>query len=154
VSFGCTKFFIQVDTDDRRFSCGLQVERGFLRPPAGMKACRLRSDWDWHRLVAGLAPRTPLMKELARLAADGFEVHAGSWRDAHIFTGPKLPPAKRLREAVEAAGPSEWCGFQVYYALTEEEVKTTSGPELVDVMLAVFDEVAPVVSLCSQVALR
>src|SRR5215472_9504580 len=30
VSFGCSKFFLSVDTDEGLFKCGLQVERGFL----------------------------------------------------------------------------------------------------------------------------
>jgi hypothetical protein len=153
VSFGCSKFFVSVETDERRFKCGMQVERGYLRPPAGFKECRLRSDWDWHRLLAGLEPRTPLARELARLVADGFEIHAGSWRDPHVFTGPRLAPPRRIREKVQQAAGGDWCGFQVYYALDEDAVRATPGAELVEVMFAVFDEVAPVLNLCSQVPL-
>jgi hypothetical protein len=154
VSFGCSKFFVSVDTDDRRFTCGMQVERGYLRPPAGFAACRLRSDWDWHRLLAGLEPRRPLVRELARLAADGFEIHAGSWRDPHVFAGPRLPPAHQIKARLLEAAGRHWCGFQVYYALGEDEVRSTPGPELVEVMFAVFGEVAPLLSLCSQVSLN
>jgi len=153
VSFGCSKFFVSLDTDERRFKCGMQVERGYVRPPAGFAACRLRSDWDWHRLLAGLEPRRPLARELARLAGDGFEIHAGSWRDPHVFTGPRLAPAHRVKERLLQASGRDWCGFQVYYALGEDEVRSTPGTELVDVMFAVFDEVAPALTLCSQVPL-
>lgn len=153
VSFGCSKFFIEVDTGERRFKCGMQVERGYLRPPSGFTACRLRSDWDWHRLVAGLSPRTPLMRELSRLKSEGFEIHAGSWSDASVFAGPRLPAARRIAEVLSAAPASRWCGFQLYYALGEDDVRVTPGAELVDAMFAVFDEVARVMSLCSQVPL-
>ncbi len=151
VSFGCSKFFIEMDTDERRFKCGMQVERGYLRAPAQMRACRLASDWDWHRLLAGLRPRTRLMAELRRLARDGFEIHAGSWSDPHVFTSSRLPSARQIAEALRRAPASEWCGFQVYYPLGEDDVRSIAGPELVEVMLSVFDEVAPALSWCSQV---
>jgi hypothetical protein len=153
VSFGCTKFFISIETDERRFKCGMQVERGYLRAPSGFRECRLRADWDWHRLLAGLSPRAPLFAELKRLTADGFEIHAGSWADPHVFTG-RLPPAARIASLLEAAPGSQWCGFQVYYPLTEEEVRALPRSEAVDVMFAVFDEVSRAVSLCSQVPLH
>jgi hypothetical protein len=154
VSFGCSKFFVTVDTDERRFKCGMQIERGYLRAPSGFRECRLRSDWDWHRLLAGLKPRSALVRELTRLAADGFEIQAGSWSDPRLFAGARLPAPSRIKEVLERAPGSEWCGLQVYYPLGEEEVRATPGPELVDVMFAVFDEVAPALSLCSQVPLE
>ncbi|MBP1636976.1 MAG: hypothetical protein H6Q10_3550 [Acidobacteria bacterium] len=153
VSFGCSKFFIEVDTGERRFKCGLQVERGYVRPPKGSSWFRLRPDWDWHRLHAGLRPRAPLMRELSRLVRDGFEIHAGTWADPHVFAGGRLPSAARLRALLDEAAAGQWCGFQAYYALDEADVRAIPGPELVDVMVAVFDEVAPALSLCSQVRL-
>jgi hypothetical protein len=153
VSFGCSKLFISVDTEEQRFKCGMQVERGYLRAPAESRECRLRPDWDWHRLVNGLSPRGALSRELTRLVADGFEIHAGSWSDPHVF-GPDTPPrAIALKSALERAGPREWSGFQLYYPLAEADVQATSGPDLVDVMLAVFDEVTPALNLCSAVAI-
>jgi hypothetical protein len=47
----------------------------------------------------------------------------------------------------------EWCGFQAYYAQDEADVRATSGPELVNIMLAVFDEVSAALSLCSRALL-
>lgn len=153
VSFGCAKFFISVETDERRFKCGMQVERGYLRPPAGFRECRLRPDWDWHRLLRGLSARSLFYRELRRLADDGFEIHAGSWADPHVFTGGRLPPPARMAALLDAAPANQWCGFQVYYALGEEDVRALPGTEAVDVMFAVFDEVSRAMSLCSQVAL-
>src|SRR3970040_995353 len=38
VSFGCSKFFISVDTDDKVFQCGLQIERGYIQAPRENRA--------------------------------------------------------------------------------------------------------------------
>lgn len=37
ISFGCSKFFIMMDTEEQSFKCGLQVERGFIRAPIGLR---------------------------------------------------------------------------------------------------------------------
>jgi len=58
-----------------------------------------------------------------------------------------------VKERLLQASGRDWCGFQVYYALGEDEVRSTPGTELVDVMFAVLDEVAPALTLCSQVPL-
>ena len=71
VSFGCAKFFLMVDTDDQRFKCGLQVERGFLKAPPGQDRFELRGDWDWHRLLKALKPKGAMERELKRLVACG-----------------------------------------------------------------------------------
>ena len=59
INFGCAKFFLMVDTDERLFKCGMQVERGYLRAPRGFPQCRLRPDWDWHRAGSGVNPAQP-----------------------------------------------------------------------------------------------
>lgn len=153
ISFGCSKFFITVDTEDRRFKCGMQVERGFLRAPRDMPDCRLRSDWDWHRLVDALTPRGTLTKELRRLTGDEFEVQAGSWSDAHVFRKTTLPGAARLRSILDSAPSNEWCGFQLYFALDEDDVRAMTGHDLVETMMAVFEEVRPSMNECMDVAL-
>jgi hypothetical protein len=154
VSFGCSKFFVMIDTDDHRFRCGFQVERGYLRAPSSFRACRLRSDWDWHRLRAGLTPRGRLYRELRRLASEGFEVHAGSWADPGVFDSKSFPGAGSLLKLIDLAPARHWAGFQVCYVLDEAGIKACSGVELVETMLAVFDEVAPAMNLCMQVPLR
>jgi len=150
VSFGCSKFFVMVDTGDRRFKCGLQVERGYVRAPREMRDCQLRPDWDWQRLVSALTPRGLLMKELRRLVDDGFLIHAGSWSNPRRFSKSTLPGAARLREVLAAAPAREWCGFQVYFALDEREVQSINGIDLIETMMAVFDEVRPAMNECMQ----
>ena len=69
VSFGCSKFFLNVDTEEKFFKCGLQVERGYVKAPRGYRECQLQPDWDWHRLLRSLQPRSPMERELKRLVS-------------------------------------------------------------------------------------
>ena len=153
VSFGCSKFFVTIDAEDRLFKCGLQVERGYLRAPADARECRLRSDWDWQRLVKALTPRGALERELKRLTRDGFMVHAGSWSAPHEYSHKTLPGAAALRRALARAPGNDWCGFQLYYPMTADDVSRMSGPDLIETMMAVFDEVTPAMNLTMQVPL-
>lgn len=156
VSFGCSKFFVSVDTEDGLFKCGLQVERGFLKPPAGWKQCRLGADWDWNRLVKQLRAGSALEKELKRLVQrEGFRVFAGSWETGHLEVGKSdFPSTTRLRGVIERAPGNQWAGFQVYYPMTQEEVQSTTGIDLIQAMLATFSEVTPAMNLCMQVELK
>jgi len=155
VSFGCAKFFLSIDTEERSFDCGMQVERGYLRPPSGNRACRLAPDWDWHRLLAALKPRGPLEAELRRLLDEGFRVHAGSWEaQPQVFSKTDFPGVRRLRQILEAAPKSHWAGFQVFYTMEETEVRASSGLDLVESMLATFDETVSLMNLVMQVRLE
>ncbi len=155
VSFGCAKYFISVDTEDKRFECGLQIERGFLRAPADFKNCELQSDWDWHRLVKSLRRGSPMESEIGRLLREDFTIHAGTWdADSMDFRGAKGPDLRALRSILEKAPGDRWAGFQLYYAMSEGEVRRTTGLDLFESMLAVFDEVTPAMNLCMQVELR
>jgi hypothetical protein len=165
VSFGCSKFFVSVDTDERRFTCGMQVERGYVRASRDERALQLRSDWDWHRLVAGLTPRADLYRELKRLVEDEqFEIRLGSWAEPHVYGGttasagesraskPRgLPGAARLRALLGHAPEREWCGAQVYFPLAEADVRAMSGIDLIEAMMAVFEEVRPAMNACMDV---
>jgi hypothetical protein len=165
VSFGCSKFFVSVDTDERRFTCGMQVERGYVRASRDERGFRLGPDWDWHRFVAGLAPRAALYRELKRLLdEEQFAMRLGSWGAPHIFGGPPastgesraattrtLPGASRLRALLEQAPDREWCGVQVYFPFAEADVRATNGVDLIEAMMAVFEEVRPAMNACMQV---
>jgi hypothetical protein len=155
VSFGCAKYFLMVDTEEKLFQCGLQIERGYLKAPREFKTCELRPDWDWHRLLKALKPGSVMDRELKRLVKrEGFRLHAGGWEeDSEEFTAKNFPAVAKLRRALLAAPPREWAGFQLYYAMTEDEVKGSTGVDLVEAMLAVFREVTPVMNLAMQVKL-
>jgi hypothetical protein len=155
VSFGCAKFFLMIDTDEARFQCGMQVERGYLRAPREARACRLRDDWDWHRLLAALKPHSPMERELRRLLRrEGFRLQGGAWGKAAEYAKANLPPATSLRRRLAQAPAGDWAGFQVYYAMTEAEVRASTGLDLVESMLAIFAEVTPLMNLCTQTQLR
>ncbi len=155
VSFGCSKFFIMVDTDERAFKCGLQIERGYVKAPKESRYCELRSDWDWNRLVASLRAGSPMERELKRLVVrEGFALHAGGWGDgAKEFTRANLPGATGLRRVLEKAPERDWAGFQLYYPMKEKEVLGSTGVDLFESMLAIFNEVAPVMNLSMPVQL-
>ena len=99
VSFGCSKFFISVDTEEKLFKCGLQVERGYIKAPRANRECQLQSDWDWHRLLRSLQPRSPMERELERLVRrEGFMLHGGSWEtDPAYFSRDSFPSMQKLR---------------------------------------------------------
>ncbi len=154
VSFGCAKFFLSLDRDEQLFKCGLQVERGFVKAPREARDCELRPDWDWHRLLAALRPRSPMERELKHLLREGFLLWAGSWEaEPAYFSQANLPGLLKLRRLLQAAPKSRWAGFQLFYPMREKEVRNTTGVDLVESMLAVFNEVTPAMNLCMQIRL-
>jgi len=155
VSFGCSKFFLSVDTDEKLFKCGLQVERGYVEAPRDYPECQLQTDWDWHRLLRSLKPRSAMERELRRLVCrEGFMLHAGSWEtESAYFSRHSFPSMQKLRRLLAAAPAAHWAGFQLYYPMTEDEVRGSTGLDLVESMLAVFREVTPAMNLCMWVQL-
>jgi hypothetical protein len=155
VSFGCSKFFISVETGDKLFKCGLQVERGYVKAPRPFRECELRTDWDWHRLVKGLRPGSPVEREIHRLIVrEGFSLFAGSWdAERAQFSHENFPGVTKLRRLLNAAPGNQWAGFQLFYPMTEEEVRKATGVDLVESMLAVFGEVTPLMNLTMQIEL-
>lgn len=154
VSFGCAKFFLSVDTEEKSFQCGLQVERGFVKAPREYRWCELGPDWDWHRLVKSLKRRSPMEREIRRLVCrEGFRVHAGSWETPADFGKADLPDTLGLLRLLKAAPGDHWAGFQLYYDMPASEVGAATGLDLVESMLAIFDEVTPAMNLCMQIRL-
>jgi len=134
----------------------MQVERGYLRAPRQYRACQLRPDWDWHRLIAALKPRGAMERELKRLVMrEGFQIHAGSWETAQgDFTRQNFPSLQALRKLLQGAPRNHWAGFQIFYPMGEDEVRSATGADLVESMLAVFREVAPAINLTMQIRLE
>jgi hypothetical protein len=155
VSFGCSKFFLSVDAEEKCFKCGMQVERGYLKAPRGYRECQLQSDWDWHRLLRSLLPHSPMERELKRLVLrEGFMLHGGSWEsEAAYFSRHNFPSMQKLRRVLAAAPAADWAGFQIYYPMSEDEVRASTGLDLVESMLAVFREVTPAMNFCMQIRL-
>lgn len=154
VSFSCSKLFLSVDTAARVARFGWQTERGMTKAPRAQRQLQLKDDWDWHRLIAGLQPRGAMVREIERLVrAEGFQIYAGSWGGGQRFSAQNYPGAGKLRSALEAAPANAWAGFQLYYAMGEDEVRAATGLDLVGAMLAAYSEVVPVMNLTMQTEL-
>jgi len=155
ISFGCSKFFIMIDRQDKLFKCGLQVERGFLKASKEYPSSQLQEDWDWNRLLKALTARSRFSSGLKRLVCnEGFFVEGGTWDDGMTrFSKTRFPEISRLKKLLEEAHPERWGGFQVYYPMDEKEVGGSNGIDLVEAMLAVFDEVTPLMNECMQIQL-
>ncbi len=155
VSFGCSKFFIMVDTAGGIFRCGMQVERGYVQAPREYPQCRLKPDWDWHRLIGALKSSSLMDHELRRLLMrEGFRLYAGAWEtDAGEFGKSNFPGAARIKRILTSAPADRWAGLQIYYPFPESEVRRMTGLDLVESMLAVFKEVTPAMNICMQIQL-
>lgn len=155
VSFGCSKFFLEVDTDDRAAKFGLHIERGFEQASREHRCFELKPDWDWHRLLAGFKPRSALAREVERLISnEGFQLHAGGWSEGRaIISASNYPGPARIRRILESAPKNAWAGFQLYYRMDESEIKSAAGLDLVESMLAVYAELVPVMNACMQITL-
>jgi hypothetical protein len=93
--------------------------------------------------------------ELRRLLLrEGFRLQGGAWGEAGEYSKANLPPMTTLRRLLAQAPASQWAGFQVYYAMTEAEVRASTGLDLIESMLAIFAEVTPVMNLCTQTQLK
>jgi hypothetical protein len=95
-------------------------------------------------------------RELHRLILrEGFSLFAGSWEtEIGQFSRENLPSVIKLRRLLDAAPKNHWAGFQLFYPMTEEEVRSATGVDLVESMLAVFGEVTPLMNLTMQVQLK
>jgi hypothetical protein len=133
----------------------MQVERGYVKAPRGYRECQLQSDWDWHRLLRSLQPRGPMERELKRLVLrEGFMLHGGSWEsETGYFSRNNFPSLQKLRRVLAVAPAAHWAGFQIYYPMSEDEVRASTGLDLVESMLAVFREVSPAMNLCMKIQL-
>lgn len=153
ISFGCSKFFIMVDREEKLFKCGMQVERGMIKASPEYPDSQLRPDWDWFRLLAGLKSKSLLQTELKRLVCEEeFCIEGGAWDEGlKKFSKNNFPEMQRIKQILEKASPNFWGGFQVYYSMNEQEVKGSRGVELVEAMLAIFEEVIPLMNCCMQV---
>jgi hypothetical protein len=152
--FGCAKYFVSLEREDRCFKAGMQVERGYIRAPRGYAEWKLREDWDWHRLLAQLTPGSELERRLRELVRrDGFHIYAGGWPEGQELTAKTFTGAASLRGLLARAPATQWGGFQLFYPMAEPEVRTMTGHEIIESILAIFGEVTPILNCCMQVRL-
>jgi hypothetical protein len=155
VSFGCSKLFLMTDTKEKVFKCGLQVERGRVGGSNEKSDFTLGPDWDWHRLTKALTPRGPMERELNRLIKrEGFRIRLGTWSAPLTLSRSEWPGTSGLKTLVKKIDPADWAFFQLYYPTPEEDVRSATGVDLIEAMLAVFLEVTPTMNLCMQTSLK
>jgi hypothetical protein len=86
---------------------------------------------------------------------EGFRLFVGSWEsEPGQFSHENFPGVTKLRRLLDAAPKNHWAGFQLFYPMTEEEVRSATGVDLVESMLAVFREVTPLMNLTMQIELE
>ena len=154
VNFGCSKFFIKMDRTEGLFKTGLHVERGRLKASGEPSSYQLQKDWDWHRLIQALHGKSALYRQMRRLVQeDGFQVHHGTRETGTHFDDTHFPSADTLQKALLGYEDPDWVVFQLYYPMTEQEVQRSSGSDLVESILAIMQEVAPVMNECMQIPL-
>ena len=155
ISFGCSKFFLTMDQEAQLFKCGFSVERGMISPHPDFPQTQLQPDWDWHRVLDGLTQGSLLEKELKRLVVhEDFSIDAGNWDDRYTVSRGKFPGAEELKKVLLASPPDAWTVFQAYYPMREKDIRTSTGPDLVDAMMAIFGETTRAMNLCMQVPLN
>jgi hypothetical protein len=144
-NFGSTKFYATIDRVQRVFHAGMSVERAPQPPPAPWVPT-VEKDWDWHVLLGALH-EAALPRHLSPLLGEGFRIRVGAYAspteyDQHTWD---LSACRRQAQRFSA---TEWGGFQLFWPMPEHEVRATSGPDLVEAIMAVFAAVAPVMNLC------
>jgi hypothetical protein len=148
-SFGCAKYFVALDREKRLLEAGMQVERGYIIPPPEFPHGRLQANWDWHRLIAQLTRGREMARRLAQLVRrDGFHIFVGNWAAGREFTAQDFTGPAALRRVIARAPARQWCGFQLFYPLSEAEIRTMDGRDILDALLAIFSEVTPLLQAC------
>ena len=154
VNFGCSKFFIKIDRAEGLFQTGLHVERGRLKPSGEHLSYQLQEDWDWHRLIQAIHGKSALYRRIRRLVReDGFQIYCGTRETGTHFEKAHFPSADALRNALLGYADPDWVVFQLYYPMTAREIQRSSGPDLVESILAIMQEVVPVMNECMQIHL-
>ena len=96
-----------------------------------------------------------MARELKRLVSrEGFMVEAGGWDELQALGKNNFPGMAKLKRTLTKAPGEDWAGFQVYYPMSEKEVRGSSGVDLIESMMAIFEEVTPAMNLCMQIQLK
>jgi hypothetical protein len=106
----------------------------------------LAPDWDWYILLKAL-DQPALSVVIKRLLREGFRVRAGAF-SALTEYHRKDWDVKACRRRLQRFASDEWGGFQLFWPMPEKEVRSSSGMELVQATLAVFEALTPAINLC------
>ena len=154
MNFGCSKFFIKMDRIEGLFKAGLHIERGRIEASGERSGYQLQEDWDWHRLIHAIHSNSPFYGQLRRLIQeDGFQIYCGTRETGTHFDDSHFPSAETLKSALLGYADRDWVVFQLYYPMTPKEVQSSDGSDLVESILAIMKEVAPLMNECMQISL-
>jgi hypothetical protein len=87
-----------------------------------------------------------LPRHLGRLLSEGFRVRVGAFANRMEYDGDTWDP-NACRRTMQQLDANAWGGFQLLWPMPEQEVRVTSGPELVEAMLGIFAKVTPAMNL-------
>ncbi len=154
VNFGCSKFFIKMDRTEGLFKTGLHIERGRIDASGKHSGYQLQQDWDWHRLIRAIHGKSTFYRQLRQLVReDGFQIYCGTRETGTHFDDAQCPSAETLKSALLEYADPDWVVFQLYYPMTPQEVQSSGGSDLVESILAIMKEVAPLMNECMQIRL-
>ena len=145
-NFGSAKFFISVDPDEHTFSAGMQIERAPDKPSSDSFGVSLKSDWDWHVMLKALKGRG-LPREIKRLLGEGFLLRMGRFEEPVEYSSGNWNAAACRRAAAKST-LGDWRMFQLAFHFPEKEVKNMSGSEIVEAVIAIFEEVTVAMNSC------
>ena len=83
----------------------------------------------------------------------GFQIYCGTRETGTHFDDAQCPSAETLKSALLEYADPDWVVFQLYYPMTPQEVQSSSGSDLVESILAIMKEVAPLMNECMQIRL-
>jgi hypothetical protein len=153
-NWGSAKYYITIDRQRREFAAGMTVERGYVEGPEARRSWGLREDWDWHRLLARCRKGGPLDVELARLLREeGFVASLSGGAGTVRWDAAAWTSALAVRRAAARCPAREWAGFNLFYPMSEEEVRATPGPDLVRAVKGACAQLVPAMNLCLDVPL-
>lgn len=148
--FPSAKYFIGIDSDRSLFVSGLYVESGYNKSEE--PRYQRNSDWDWNRFVAKLKKDSTFQKEIQRLIfEESFELVIGFEENLKIFNRENFKDVKSICNEIEKRLKEDWVVVQIYYPLSEKEVKSMKGSELIQATMGIWSESSNLMNACLQI---
>ncbi len=148
--FSCAKFYAAAPPGEEVFRAGFHIESGLRRSPDRPELER-KNDWDWHRFLRALRRNDAFDEHLRRLVRrDGFSVSVGFF-DRRTFPADSFEGSRTILRAIRKQDPDGWTGVLIDYGWNAGEIASMNGPELIDAVMAVYDELYDIMNACLQI---
>jgi hypothetical protein len=150
--FPSAKYFIGVDSNRRLFVAGFYVESGYNESEE--PRYQRNSDWDWNRFVVKLKKDSVFQKEVQRLMfEEDFELAIGFEENLKIFDKQNFKDLEPVCDEINKRLNEDWVVVQIYYPLSEKELKSMNGAELIQAIMGIWSESAGLMNACLRVPL-